>query len=277
MHPSAWIAALSLSALTPQPPPQPAQQPPTGDRFFLQFEGVWLGLFGLGEMTLDAFADPSAYQISAAIRSGGLAALFDRTTLSATARGPMTPAGPAWGAYDLDHSYAAKRRVTTIRVTPSGGVEALVTPGYRSPGAPPTSPGQRAIARDPLTAVLAMGHVVGRSRTCSGAFPVFDGRLHYLLSLSAAGPARRHVQGGYDGLALRCQMRLTPISGYDSDEAREARSWPAAELWFGLIDGAAFAPPVHVRVPFALGDVALTLKTFRRPDVALPGELDAVQ
>jgi hypothetical protein len=266
---AAALATLPVEAAMAQAD-APAANSGGADRFFMQFEGVWLGVFGLGELTFDAFSGPDAYQVSAAIRSGGLAALFDRTALSVSARGPITERGPAWGAYDLDHSYGAKRRVTMMRANAAGGVDALVTPGHRNAGTPPVSPGQRAAARDPLTAILGMGREVGQRRACVGAYPVFDGKLYYILSLSPAGPARRHIQGGYDGMALACRMRLMPMSGYEPDEAKEARGWPAAELWFGLIEGASFAPPVHVRIPFALGDVSLTLKSFRRPEVAIP-------
>lgn len=265
---SAGFALVAATALAAAPAQAQDAAPPTPeDRFFLQFDGAWLGVFGLGDLTLDAYANGETYQVTAAVRSGGLAALFDRTQISAVSIGPMTTAGPNWGAYTLDHVYAAKRRVTMIRTGADGTVSTLITPGYRSLGAPPASPAQKAAARDPLATVLAMGAVVGRSRRCSGAFPVFDGRMHYTLTLTEAGFVRRHQQGGYDGPALRCRMRLTPVAGYDADEAKEARGWPAAEIWFGLVDGATFAPPVHVQIPFAVGDVSLTLRTYRHPSV----------
>lgn len=241
----------------------------------MQFDGAWLGVFGLGELTLDAYADDGGYQISTAIRSGGLAALFDRTQLAGTARGGLSGQSPAWGVYDLDHVYAAKRRVTQMRANAAGGVDTLVTPNYRTLGNPAASQSEKDAARDPLTSVLAMGLAVGAQRRCTGAFPVFDGKYNYTLTLSDAGFVRRHLEGGYDGPAVRCRMRLTPVSGYDADELREARGWPAAEIWFGLMDGARFAPPVHARIPFAIGDVQLRLRAFRRPEVDVPTDLAA--
>lgn len=267
----AGMMAVGLLTGAAQMSPAPAE-----DRYFMEFSGAWLGFVPVGDLALDAFLNATSYEISAVMRSGGIAALFDRTTLSATAAGSMTPSGPAWGRYDLDHVYAAKRRVTQMRGRSDGGVDTMVTPAHGDLGDPKATAAQADAARDPLTAIFTLGLDVARTWRCTGAADVWDGRFLYRLSLTPKGYLRRHAQGGYDGPALRCALRLTPIAGYDAKERNEAARWPTAEVWFGLIGGSRLAPPVHIVAPFALGDVSLTLRTFLRVQVSLDDALPAL-
>jgi hypothetical protein len=265
---AALLTLAVLCAATGPARPEEGQLAQGDGRYFMQFEGVWLGFVGLGGLTFDAAISADGYQVQAGMQSGGLAALFDKTTLTASATGALNAAGPQWGAYRLDHSYAAKRRVTLLQAGPSaGGVEALVSPAYRARDYDPAPQALRDAARDPLTAVLTLGLSVGQTRQCVGGVSVFDGKWVYRLELSPLGFQRLHRDGGFDGPALKCRMRLTPVAGYDAKERKEAQGWPAAEIWFGLLVGGRFAPPVFARIPFAVGDVALHLKAYRQPRV----------
>jgi Protein of unknown function (DUF3108) len=232
------------------------------DSYYLEYEGRAYGLFGLGRVALTIDLGPERYTASVALRSAGLLSLFERTTLNATSVGVISSGVPRSISYVLDHAYSAKRR--QIRMSwRSDGVEAVIEPSYRLWGDPPASAQQQLASRDPLASFLAMGAAVGQSRRCAGAFPTFDGRFHYRLELSG-GRVTRFDEGGFEGQVLRCGLTYVPIAGFEADDGGGEGRIPRGEMWFALLEGDGFAPPVRVSSPLPLGEVAIVLRRLRR-------------
>ena len=230
--------------------------------YYLEYEGRAYGVLGLGRIAINLDYGPERYTASVALRSGGMLALFERTTLNATAVGAVQSGMPRSISYVLDHAYSAKRR--QIRMSwRSDAVEAVIEPTYRLWGDPPASEQQQIGSRDPLSSFIAMGAAVGLSRRCAGAFPTFDGRFHYRLELSG-GRVRRFDDGGFEGEVLRCAFAYVPVAGFERDDGGGEGRIPRGEMWFALIEGDTFAPPVRVSSPLPLGEVAIVLRSLRR-------------
>lgn len=232
--------------------------PAHAERVLMNFDGSAYGIIPLGRAALDISIDLDQYQAGAQIQSGGLAALFDRTDLRAASAGVANPVG--FRTFDLDHAYARKRRVTSIRATETS-IDSLSTPAFRVSVDPPTE-AQKREARDPLSSLVAMSAAVGRGGTCEGRYPTFDGRYRYDLVLRVEG-RDRHAGGGYDGPVLKCRMRYVPVAGYDSPKAMSRRI-PEGEIWFALEGAEGFAPPVRVSAPLPLGHATIRLASFKR-------------
>jgi hypothetical protein len=241
-------------------PPAPLQ----AEEFVLQFDGSAYGIVPLGGANLRFRFDDQNYRAAATITSGGLAALFDRTELRAQSAGAAN--GVAWRTFNLDHSYARKRRVSFLENGPDG-VSALVTPAPSNPGEPPPTPAQKAGARDPLAALAAMGRQVAQTGNCAGVFPIFDGRFLYTVTLTREGTDRMRADG-FDGPVLKCKMRYQPIAGYRAG-TQMGRRIPQGEIWFAKIDGARMAPPVKVSAPLPLGHAAIRLTSLKRAEVTV--------
>lgn len=242
-----------------------AQTPPvTTEELVLEFDGGAYGVIPLGKASIRLRMDDAAYRASATLESGGLAALFDRTLLSAQASG--SAAGMSWRQFNLDHSYARKRRVTFLENGP-GGVAGVITPMFSNPGEPPPTAAQKAAARDPLSTLAAMAAQVAATGACDGVYPTFDGRFLYNLTLAREGEGRMRA-AGFDGPVLKCKMRYQPIAGYRAGTDM-GRRIPQGEIWFGRIDGARFAPPVKVSAPLPLGSAAIRLTSLKRAEVAV--------
>lgn len=240
------------------------------DLYEMDYEGRAYGVLGLGRVTVSVNYRSDSYAISAALRSGGLFALFERTTLNASAFGALVDGMPQWRSYVLDHAYSAKRRqIRMTRTTDS--VETWIEPNYRLWGDPPTTPAQQLASRDPLSSFLAMGVAVGTARQCAGTFPTFDGRFHYQLELSG-GRVTRFDDGGFEGQVLRCRLRYIPVAGFERDDGGRAGRVPSGEMWFALIEGDTFAPPVRVSTGLPLGEVALVLRELRRTALVIEAE-----
>lgn len=239
--------------------------PAAADRFWLEYSGYGLGLVPLGGITVDADIDQERYAVSATLESRGLLNLFERTHLVAVSQGVIHGGEVRWRQYDLDHHYSRKRRVIAMTVADDGAVNAQITPNYRLWGEPPTSEQQRRRSRDPLSTMVAMAVDVGQSRRCSGVYPTFDGRFHYLMEL-AAGELDQFDDAGYEGDVLKCSLAYIAVAGFEARDAGRRRI-PHGEVWFALMPDTTFAPPVRITTPISAGGAVIRLSSFRRARV----------
>lgn len=239
--------------------------PAAADRFSLTYDGVGLGFVPLGGVTVDADVGDDAYEITATLESRGLLNLFERTNLRAQSSGLIQNGAVHWQRYDLDHRYSRKRRVISMVVGEGGTIVSQIEPNYRLWGEPPASEEQRQRSRDPLASVVAMSIDVGETRRCSGAYPTFDGRFHYLLEL-AGGEIDHFDDAGYEGEVLKCSLAYIAVSGFEARDAGRRRI-PHGEVWFALMPDTTFAPPVRIATPLSAGGATIRLASFRRARV----------
>ncbi len=248
------LAALALSA-----------SPAAADRFSLTYDGVGLGFVPLGGVTVDADVSDDSYEIAATLESRGLLNLFERTNLRAEASGIIQNGVVHWRRYDLDHRYSRKHRVINMIVGEDGAIASTIEPNYRLWGDPATSDEQRRRSRDPLSSMVAMSIDVGQNRRCSGAYPTFDGRFHYLLEL-ADGEVDDFRGAGYEGAVLKCSLAYVAIAGFEQRDSGRRRI-PRGEVWFALMPDTSFAPVVRISTPMSAGGATIRLASFRRARV----------
>jgi hypothetical protein len=262
-----WTFLLSLLLLS-------VPRPAFADRFLLDYDAAVFGVLSLGDVTLDVSAVGKSYVARANLRSRGLLRLFDRTALEASASGAIEASGVAWTHYDLDHSYARKRRVIAMRRTPIGAVTASITPNYREWGEPPATDAQKQESRDPLSSLVAMAVDIRRSGLCVGRYPTFDGRFRYDLVLDG-GKTARFRSRSYSGSVLRCDLRYEPVAGFNPKNENERRRYPEGEIWFALDVGESLAPPVRALIPLPLGKAGLSLSGLRQARLEVSPPLTA--
>ncbi len=223
--------------------------PARADRFILAYDGMGLGFIPLGNVTVDVDVSEDSYSVSAHLASGGLLNLFERTNLRAEASGAIRNGDVLWRRYGLDHHYSRKHRTIAMHVDDGGAVIAQIEPNYRLWGSPPASDEQRRRSRDPLSSMIAMAVDVGHTRRCSGAYPTFDGRFHYLLEL-ANGEIGDFDDAGYEGDVLKCSLAYIAVAGFEQRDAGRRRV-PQGEVWFALVPDSRFAPPVRIATPLS--------------------------
>jgi hypothetical protein len=239
--------------------------PAHADRFVLTYNGYGLGFVPLGNVTVDADVSADSYEVAASLQSGGLLNLFERTHIDASASGAIADGSVNWRRYQLDHRYSSKRRVIEMLMGENGAVIANIEPIYRVWGDPPASEDQRRISRDPLSSMIAMAIDVGRTQECTGAYPTFDGRFHYVLELTE-GDRETFSGGGYEGDAIECALAYRAISGYEARDAGRRRI-PHGGVVFALMPDTSFAPPVRISTPLSAGGATIRLASFRRARV----------
>lgn len=246
--------------------------PARADRYLLDYRGAVFGVFSLGAVTLDINVADGRYQVRADLQSRGLLSLFEPTDLTANADGFVTQAGVVdWRAYSLDHHYSRKHRLVEMR-RGEGRLDVSITPNYREWGDPPASAHQRMNSRDPLSSLIAMSVSVARTRRCAGDYDTFDGRFHYRLELRPGRYRERLRDGGYDGPVMQCRLRYIPVAGFERRDGGRRNRIPVGEIWFALIEGAPFAPPVRAFTPLPIGRAGLNLRRIIRPEARVESE-----
>ncbi|MBX3428447.1 MAG: DUF3108 domain-containing protein [Hyphomonadaceae bacterium] len=226
----------------------------------MSYRAVVLGVVELGTAEYEVTDTPTAYNVRSTLRTSGLARLFDQTDITATASGAHVGDALAWSRYNLNHAYGQKRRQTAL-VRNAGNVTSSITPRYSDMGAPPATAEQQSGSFDPLSAVFALGRRVGRARACSANVLVFDGRQHYRLSVTPRANGS-YNGGGYEGPAVLCDFRYTPISGFGRDFDRSGV--PMGRIWFAMPAQPGFAAPLQLIVPTPLGEGQLNLASYQR-------------
>jgi len=233
-----------------------AVAPASAQRVRLEYRGVAYGVFEFGHARIDARVSPEAYDGAASINAVGLAALFGETRLSARVRGLHATEGLAPSFYELDHLYRGLQRNSSIDWTlPQVAVAA--TPNFPYPGDPAPSEVQRRDGRDPLSTILWMGVRFHRTRTCDGAFRIFDGRYVYDVTLTP-GQEGRYRRGALDWPVTRCGLRQRRVAGYRRPEDLERRT-PPGEIWFAVRPDLPFAVPARVSSALPLGVASINL------------------
>lgn len=243
--------------------------PAAAQHMTLDYNGSAWGLIGVGGARLEVTLDDDSYAASGTIRSGGIAALFLCTRVDVRSGGAIEPDGDVvWRRYWLRHLYDGVDRHITMRPT-GASVYAEISPTYPDGwGTPPATDQQRAAARDPLSSLIAMAADVGETRTCQGNYMTFDGRWLYRLEVRG-GEVQQSRRGPYRGAMLRCRVRYFPVAGFTPQDQGYRDPPPPGSVWFALIDGQRFAPPVRAAMPLPLGTAQLNLRSFEVTPAAL--------
>ncbi|KAF0181829.1 MAG: hypothetical protein FD124_1623 [Alphaproteobacteria bacterium] len=214
----------------------------------------------LGDAHVEATFTPRAYAARTGMRTGGFARLFDDTEISATSSGTVSGGALGWRLYGLEHSFARKfRRISMSRSAQA--VSAAITPRFSDMGVPPATPAEQLASHDPLTAFVAMARAIGVQGACAGMFRVFDGRQHYRLTLSPKALGR-YVGGGYDGAALVCALRYTPVSGFGRRTPEDNARIPEGEIWFASPATDGFAAPLRIAAPTPAGELRIDMTSI---------------
>ena len=239
-HRHDWRGAALVTALL-LAPAQPSMAEP--GPLLLHYEAF---AAGLPIVSFDFRLDESgkSYAVDGHIRTVGLFRLFYHVDLRAESRGEMAGEAMRPHVHEEVLTTQGKDRVAHLDYPGDGTVTARLVPPEDS-GRPKPLPQQTVDTLDPLSTILAIGHVVADAERCTGRFPVFDGRRRYDIVLSDDGTS----QGAQpkDRSALRCRAQAVKIAGFSFDQDYQPHT-NNGHVW--LASPRAGAPPLPVRIDF---------------------------
>ena len=212
---------------------------------------------GQGAWVIDIADDH--FTASASGATAGLLQVF------ASGQGQSAASGSISGGQLVPSSYAS--RIVTgdksdeVRmVISAGAVKELAAnpPTVASPDRVPVTDAHRRGVSDPMTASLI--RVPGSGDTsvpqaCQRTLSIFDGRMRYDLQLAFKRLERVRSERGYQGVAVVCAVRFSPIAGHVPERyaIKYLVQLRDIELWLAPIAGTRVMVPYRVTIPTPLG------------------------
>ena len=69
---------------------------------------------------------------------------------------------------------------------------------------------------------------------------------------------------------MRCRVHYIPVAGFEPDDQGYRDPPPPGSVWFALLEGRSFAPPIRAAMPLPLGTATLELRRIQfAPDAAV--------
>jgi len=162
--------------------------------------------------------------------------------------------GPDGAVHPATYEHQGGRRNRLVRTTFTATDAVTTSEPAMGMGNPPASAAQKAGSLDQVSMFLAM--MTKRGEPCQGTLKVLmDGRGRADFVMSPNG-RQRVSQAGYNGEAIRCRVRYTPIAGFGDPQQ-------PADLTFLFAPIGGVSAPLVIEVPTDEGQIVrLTARRF---------------
>lgn len=206
--------------------------------------------------------DIQQHQFSAVVSGGtaGLLRLFSEGHGTSAAHGTVTGGQPVASNFSLN--MFSGNWSQEVQVLFNGGkarervsVQPAAPP---DPSLVPLTEAHRAGVIDPITALLI--RVPGSGDTtvpeaCERTLAIFDGLTRYDLELAFKRLDSVKADEGYQGTAVVCSVRFSPLAGHDPDRAliKYLAEQQDIEMWLAPLAGSRLAVPFRITISTPIG------------------------
>lgn len=124
---------------------------------------------------------------------------------------------------------------------------------------------------DPLTVIALVTKEINRGATCSGSFPVFDGKRRYDVTISPKAPEfiSPNDYSIYSGQALACGLDLKILGGDRKEKSKYAETARNRVVYVARPLENAPAVPVRLQIETDYGTLMAHLTRFETGDMKL--------
>jgi Protein of unknown function (DUF3108) len=218
---------------------------------------------GIGSVSAHFSGD--AYSIEARGKLTGLANMVGHANGASTGKGMFVGQHISPRAYATTAVNSSTTR--TIRMALAGnsatGVE-IAPPFDEKPDRIPLSPADTRNIVDPVGAfAIRTASGAPDASVCQRTLPIFDGWTRFDIALSYAGVKDVSAKG-YDGKAVVCSVRYTPISGHRRDRpaTKFMQDNRDMEVWMAPVGATKVFMPFHISVRTMIGTVTVDATQF---------------
>lgn len=260
MHP--WKCALVPALLAVASAGAQAQE---AAKWRLDYE-AYIGGFRILSIASQVRWDAGAYEIEVAALTRGVIGWIGDWKGRGVSRGAVDDGLLRPAHSRSDTSWRGEARFTDLTYAPDGSVVTEAKPSNEEDNRDPVPPQLARNTIDILSALVTLVRKVGATGRCDGAFPVYDGRRRYDLSVSDAGDVtlEKTSYGLFAGRAHKCQAVMRRLAGFwkETDPRRQAA--PEADkpvvIWLAPPRPGAPSLPVRAEAELALGTLVLHLR-----------------
>lgn len=231
--------------------------------------------FPIGQATLSGNADPGTYKLELTAKLTGLASIVAGGKGVATASGTGLPSRVVPNSYLLTVSGSGP--LQSIRMGFAGGNVSSITidpPLEPRPDRVPVTDQHKRGVLDPVSAFLmpvpGKGPILDPS-SCNRTLPVFDGGGRFDVQLKFKEVTTLKLKG-YDGPALLCDVRYTPVAGHRAE--RRAVQFMAdnrdIQVWLIPVGGSRLVVPARIMLRTLIGMLAIDARRMSTGGKPLP-------
>ncbi|WP_274627632.1 DUF3108 domain-containing protein [Arvimicrobium flavum] len=246
---------LSVAVLAVVPSASSAR---TGGKSFRgEYAVTYLGLT-VARSSMTSTLRDNAYSIEGSVSTAGLGKIFDDTkaTLSVSGRISRDRAVPERAHTSYKHEKKSKSLTIDFAKGNVVGTKVVPPPKPRGPDWVPVTNAQLRAVLDPLSAFLVPAS--SPEQVCAKPLKLYDGEMRVDLKL-------RHVETstvklvGYEGPAVTCSARFSPVSGYRASKKsiKFMRDRARISITFAPLGTTGVYAPVRASVGTEIGTLTL--------------------
>jgi hypothetical protein len=242
----------------------PAEEAPSKGKISATYE-VALVSFNLGEFTIDARFEGSAYELKGEGRFSLFLGRTYKSSGSAESAGRFASGGLEPSSFKLSIKNGDKREARRVSFARGAVSQVTFNPQKKiGRNRVPVTQEQLADVLDPLTAAFLH---TSSGNPCDDTMKVFDGRLRFDLVLTPkrADQLPREAPAGLSGPAAVCTVTFVPIGGYKPDNAavKYLSQTDQIEAWLVRLPHTTLYVPYWIGVPTPLGRGGATLTKIK--------------
>lgn len=223
-------------------------------RISLGFDIYGAGLHAL-HVDLGAVVDGDHYTATTDVVSQGLTDLILRWRSHQLSTGRLVEGRARPSEHRRDGEWRFSERHVRLTYTDDGNVAVEAVPPPAEDDRPPVPPAQRRNTADLLSALLPAMLDLGATDCRYGA-SVYDGRRRYDFRLEPVGEETlpKTEYGSFQGKAMHCTVRLTPIAGFRTEDEETGLGFPHnLSVWLARDAAQGLTLPVRFQADFDLG------------------------
>jgi hypothetical protein len=240
---------------------EPARDVPTEGHVLATYN-VDLAGFSLGEFTVDARFEGSAYELKGEGRFSLFLGRTYKSSGSTESAGQLTNGGPKPSSFTLSFKNGDKKEARRMSFARGGVSQVTFVPPKRiGKRRVPVTKADLAGVLDPLSAAFL--HMPSGAPVCDDRVPVYDGLLRFdiVLSPKRDDPLPREAPNGLAGPAAVCAVKFVPIAGHkpDNPAIKYLSGTDKVEAWLVRLPNTTLYVPYWIGVPTPLGSGGATL------------------
>ncbi|MEZ5780266.1 MAG: DUF3108 domain-containing protein [Rhizobiaceae bacterium] len=206
--------------------------------------------------------DGPNYVIEGSVSTAGLGKVFDDTKANLSVRGRMSANGTVPLKASTSYKHNKKNKSLTISFADGNVVatEMVPPPKPRAKDWVPVTDAQLRSVLDPLSAFLVKA--ASPAEVCAKPLKLYDGEMRVDINMTHKDVSNITLDG-YDGPAVTCTARFSPVSGYRASKksVKFMRDKSRISITFAPLGATGVYAPVHASVGTEMG--TLTLRASR--------------
>jgi len=197
------------------------------------------------------------YDLEVASRTVGIVGWVGDWKGNSFTRGAIGEAGLRPASHRADSVWRGEPRFVELTYADRSVAVAAEPPPDKDDREPVPEPLTRDTV-DTLTAIMGLMRSFGADGKCAGAYPAFDGRRRYDITIDDAGAATMEPSSYnvYAGVARKCRVTTRRVAGYWKGRGNDA---PEQQGFVWMAPALPGRPPVPVRAEAETGLGALVL------------------